>query len=47
MAVTLALPVAVEQIDGGAVIADDGAGLTFTVYEVVPLQALPFVTVTL
>jgi hypothetical protein len=47
VAATLALPVAVEQIDGGAVIAEAGSGLTLTVYDVVPLQLLPFVTVTL
>lgn len=47
MAVTLALPDAVEQIDGGAVIADGGSGLAVTVYDVVPPQPLAFVTVTL
>jgi hypothetical protein len=30
VAVTLALPVAVEQIDDGAVIADGGSGLAVT-----------------
>jgi len=44
---TLALPVAVEQIDEGAVIADAGSGFAVTLYDDVPLQPLAFVTVTL
>jgi hypothetical protein len=47
VAETLALPVAVEQIDPGAVIADGGSWFTLTVYDDVPLQAFAFVTVTL
>ena len=47
MAVTLALPVAVEQIEAGAVIADGGSGLAVTLYDEVPLQPFAFVTVTL
>jgi hypothetical protein len=46
--VTLALPVAVAQIDAGAVIADAGSALAVTLCDGdVALQPLPFVTVTL
>jgi hypothetical protein len=41
------LPVAVVQIDAGAVIVDGGSGLTLTVYDDVPLQLFALVTVTL
>ena len=47
VAATLALPVAVVQIDPGAVIDDGGSGFAVTLYDDVPLQPLPFVTVTL
>jgi hypothetical protein len=47
VAATLALPVAVEQMDGGAVTADGGSGLAVTLYDDVPLQPFALVTVTL